>query len=104
MENSRVPFFSAETGMALWVLGLTRCSLCDELVSECDRCLSTDHFIVDKGDPMWRYSDSVMHQNCFRRWKHKYEFVEKHMECVVPPWLFRFRAAYLWLVVCLWCL
>ena len=45
--------------MALFIIGKTECSLCDELILVGDDIVGTTHFIVDVTDPLWRYSDSV---------------------------------------------
>ena len=40
--------------------------------------VATTHFIGDKNDPLWRFSDAAMHYECFQIWPHKAEFVRKY--------------------------
>jgi len=46
--------------MALWIPGKTQCLLCQEVIVDRDT-VSTTHFIVDRSDPLWPYSDAVIH-------------------------------------------
>ncbi len=60
--------------MALVHLGRTQCSLCGEVVSANDNYWAWGHFIRDRTDPLWSYSDSVMHTKCFKEWPQRQEF------------------------------
>jgi uncharacterized iron-regulated protein len=64
--------------MALLFLGKTRCSLCDEVITEALGTLSTTHFIESPSHPLWRYSDSTMHSRCFQAWSHREAFVSEY--------------------------
>jgi hypothetical protein len=64
--------------MALIILGKTTCSICDEPLMDGEDLVSTTHFIGDRADPLWRFSDSAMHSNCFSTWSHRAEFVERY--------------------------
>ena len=61
--------------MAICIRGATRCSLCDQVITEDDDVVMTSHFIPDQAHPLWRYSDSTMHRRCFLGWEHRGEFV-----------------------------
>lgn len=39
--------------------------------------MGTSHFIADKGDPLWKYSDAAFHKACFISWEKRAEFVRK---------------------------
>jgi hypothetical protein len=92
--------------MALFIPGITTCSLCDEPVAESDDRLATMHFIADETHPLYAYSDSVMHRRCFSRWRHRFAFVAEWLRVVHdhPRWVYRLRFLYLWAVVLWWCL
>lgn len=52
----------------------SRCSLCDRLLNPAEKIVAFGHFITDQSDPLWRYSDSAMHQTCFLAWPKREEF------------------------------
>lgn len=60
--------------MAVINEGSTRCSLCDRLLNPAEKIVAFGHFISDQSDPLWRFSDSAMHQSCFLAWPKKEEF------------------------------
>jgi hypothetical protein len=62
--------------MALIYPGI-KCSICGEPIGE-RRLVATTHFIGDQSDPLWRFSDSAMHYDCFQTWPHRAEFAEKY--------------------------
>jgi len=66
--------------MALFFPGITECSICGVVVNEDDNYFGTTHFIPDDSHHLWRFSDSIMHKECFRKWPHKDEFVLLHNE------------------------
>ena len=70
--------------MALIFLGKTECALCGSVLNEGDDIFATSHFISDRKDPLWRYSDAGMHQACFLAWDHRRAFIEKYNETVGP--------------------
>jgi hypothetical protein len=64
--------------MALVLIGKTKCSICEETLMEGDDLVATTHFIADRADPLWRFSDSAMHRKCFATWNHRAEFIAKY--------------------------
>lgn len=42
-----------------------------------DEVVVTSHFIADRDDPLWRFSDAAMHRRCFLAWDQRAEFVTK---------------------------
>ena len=68
--------------MALILLGKTECSICGVILNEDDPLVATTHFIADRDDPLWRFSDSAMHKSCFLKWEQKQSFVKKYNDAV----------------------
>jgi hypothetical protein len=68
--------------MALIIRGKTECALCKVVLNVNDKIMATSHFIADTEDPLWRFSDAAMHQNCFLKWDQKQTFVDKYNETV----------------------
>ena len=57
--------------MALIIQGKIPCSICGNTIGAGDEStVATPHFIHDSVHPLWRYSDSAMHQPCFLAWGH----------------------------------
>jgi hypothetical protein len=56
------------------------CSLCREPIRVGDDIVGTTHFIGDATDPLWRYSDIVMHRRCFDTWEHRDEFARRYRQ------------------------
>jgi len=67
----------SEVLVAIVLRGKTECSLCGKVIINGDDIVATSHFIADKADPLWRFSDSAMHHSCFNEWEHRAEFVAK---------------------------
>jgi hypothetical protein len=63
--------------MALIFRGKTECSICGVVLYDGDDLVATTHFIADRNDPLWRFSDSAMHSACFIDWAHRQDFVRK---------------------------
>jgi len=63
--------------MALILRGKTECALCNIVIKDNDEVVATSHFITNKEDPLWRFSDAAMHKMCFLEWDQKELFVEK---------------------------
>ena len=61
----------------------SRCPLCDELLGDA-QIVATSHFMSDRSDPLWRYSDAAMHRECFLRWPLRAAFVERFNQVVGP--------------------
>jgi hypothetical protein len=68
--------------MALILRGKSKCALCDLVISENDQIVATSHFIADAADPLWRFSDSAMHERCFLGWDQRELFIEKFNQIV----------------------
>jgi hypothetical protein len=51
------------------------CPLCGEGVSEHDEIVATSHFMSDPADPLYPFSDAVMHRRCFATWAQRRAFV-----------------------------
>ncbi len=60
--------------MALSFLGKSECSICGKVIKPADVYVGFPHFL-DESSVHYKYSDSVMHKNCFENWKHKEAFV-----------------------------
>ena len=54
--------------MAIVLRGKTDCSLCGSLINSANEIVMFPHFIWDNAHPLWRFSDSAMHQQCFADW------------------------------------
>lgn len=68
--------------MAIIIRGKTLCPLCGEVLTEEDEIFATSHFISDKTDPLWCFSDAALHRQCFLNWDKKEEFRAKFNEIV----------------------
>jgi hypothetical protein len=64
--------------VALIFRGRSRCSICGEVLGHEDDIVATTHFIADKSDPLWPFSDSAMHRACFEAWPHRDEFAARY--------------------------
>jgi hypothetical protein len=64
--------------MALFDPGFSTCALCGRVLNEDDDLVATSHFITDETDPLWRYSDALMHRACFLVWESRQDFVDKY--------------------------
>lgn len=51
--------------MALIFIGRSKCAICDSTIESADGCVATSPFVTDPDDPLWRFSDAVMHRRCF---------------------------------------
>jgi hypothetical protein len=60
--------------MAIILLGKTTCSLCNQLLRGDEDILGFPHFIHDPLHPLWRFSDSGMHKECFLSWENAEAF------------------------------
>lgn len=68
--------------MALILFGKTECSLCGNVIMDDDDIVANSHFIADRNDPLWRFSDSTMHRSCFLAWDQREAFVTKFNQLV----------------------
>ena len=64
--------------MALILRGQTQCTICGTVIEDGDAIVATTHFISDKDDPLWHFSDSGMHRPCFLSWPLREDFVHKY--------------------------
>lgn len=53
--------------MAVLILGISTCSLCEKVLVGGDRVVSFPPFIEGR-HKLWKYSDSNMHSQCFQMW------------------------------------
>lgn len=54
-----------------------RCVLCGDAVRLGEDAFVTPDFVADEQDPMWRYSDAVVHRACFFVWDRRKVFVAR---------------------------
>ena len=80
--KSNASRFQGEVVVALILPGKTECSLCDNVIMDGDDIVATSHFIADRNDPLWRFSDSAMHRSCFLIWDQRGAFVAKFNQLV----------------------
>ena len=64
--------------MALIFPGKSTCPICNTVVGETEKYVATTHFIGDTADPLWPFSDAVMHRACFLQWQHRQDFVARY--------------------------
>ncbi|MAT72576.1 MAG: hypothetical protein CMJ58_24020 [Planctomycetaceae bacterium] len=64
--------------MALIFHGQSTCSICGGILQKTDQIVAFAAFIADKGDPLWRYSDSAMHETCVEEWVFRDEFLARY--------------------------
>ena len=64
--------------MALIFRGRSLCSICHEVINHDDAIVATTHFIADRSDPLWRFSDSGMHVACYESWDHRDGFAARY--------------------------
>jgi len=58
--------------------------ICGEVIGQDDEIVATSHFIADRNDPLWRYSDAQFHKRCFLTWDGRAEFIARFNEIVAP--------------------
>lgn len=66
--------------MALVFLGKSTCPICDRVLADGQVLVGTSHFIGDREDPLWRFSDAMMHRECFLSWELRADFVRRFNE------------------------
>lgn len=71
--------YAVDSIVALFTPGFSTCSLCGKMLLEDiendDNVVGTTCFISNPDDPLFPYSDSLMHRDCFRKWEHRAGFV-----------------------------
>jgi hypothetical protein len=55
------------------------CPLCGVKMTTSDRRFATSQFLGPESD-LWRYSDAVMHWDCYANWKHRARFGRMYFE------------------------
>jgi hypothetical protein len=70
--------------MALIEPGASKCALCGEVIGLHDEIVATSHFIADRKDSFWQYSDAPFHKRCFLAWDRRAEFVRRYNEIMTP--------------------
>jgi hypothetical protein len=63
--------------MALMFDGMA-CAICERPLDTKCAFVASSAFIDEPSDPLWRFSDAAMHYDCFQRWEHRREFVNKY--------------------------
>lgn len=74
--------FQSEVVVALNFRRKTECSLCGNVIMDDDEIVAMSHFIADKNDPLWLFSDSAMHRPCFLTWDQRETFVGRFNQLV----------------------
>jgi hypothetical protein len=64
--------------MAIISPGWTECSICGEILWPDEEYVATSHFIGDREDPLYRFSDTGMHRRCYDGWEHRVEFTRRY--------------------------
>ncbi len=59
----------------------TKCALCSAPLSE--PIFATPHFIVDKSNDLYAFSDAAMHWKCYVRWPNQARFASMYFETMV---------------------
>jgi len=59
--------------MAIFFEGQSTCSICDGVLDKTREHIAWNAFL-GQSHPLWKYSDSGMHMDCFQNWEHKEEF------------------------------
>ena len=57
--------------------GAAICALCREAVRPDDDVIITPDFLADDTDPLWRFTDAVVHRPCFLLWDQRKTFVAR---------------------------
>lgn len=71
--------------MALIYKGI-RCSICHRVVEDTKvDVVATTHFISDPNDPLYEFSDSLMHRRCFDAWEHREVFMARYRKFLSEP-------------------
>jgi len=60
--------------MTIVIRGKSKCPICDGLLDDQREYFGTPHFIVVSSHPLYRFSGSAMHRDCFITWPHASEF------------------------------
>lgn len=58
--------------MAIIIKGKSKCAICNSVLDR-EPIISWKAFLNTE-HPLWKYSDTGMHEECFNNWKHKETF------------------------------
>lgn len=58
--------------------GTAICALCREAVRPDEDVVVTPDFLADDTDPLWRFTDAVLHRPCFLLWDQRKMFVARY--------------------------
>jgi hypothetical protein len=61
--------------MAIILEGLSKCAICDGVITSMRSCVVTPAFVESKADPLWQFNDAPIHRECFANWNNRAEFV-----------------------------
>jgi hypothetical protein len=73
--------------MAIILYGMPcDCSICGHEINQHlldeEEFVATTHFVDDEKNPLWTFSDSVMHRECFLAWPLRLQFIEAYNEAM----------------------
>lgn len=58
--------------------GTATCALCRRAVRPDDDVLITPDFLADDSDPLWPFTDAVVHRSCFLLWDRRKAFIARY--------------------------
>jgi hypothetical protein len=58
--------------------GTATCAICRHAVRPEDDVVITPDFLADDTDPLWRFTDAVIHRPCFLLWDQRKSFVARY--------------------------
>lgn len=64
--------------LALVAVGASKCALCGRVLAAEDEVRGLPHFITDRTDPFYRFSDAAVHEACYREWRERKVFEKKY--------------------------
>ena len=64
--------------MALIGIGTSKCAICGRVLDDQNDATGLHHFIDDRNDPFWRFSDSAVHISCYENWPLRIEWEAKY--------------------------
>jgi hypothetical protein len=78
MRSSRCYDPEATTTLRRVTSGAAICAICREAVHPDDDVVLTPDFLADDTDPLWRFTDAVVHRPCFLVWDRRKIFIERY--------------------------
>jgi hypothetical protein len=58
--------------------GAATCALCHQAVRPDEDVVITPDFLADDTDPLWRFTDAVVHRPCFLVWDQRKTFIARY--------------------------